>query len=84
MAPKPARFTVGKVGDRVRLTRPINNIPTVFCPAGETGTISDFDDVIIYVRMDRYFPELDAWQNRLEIVRWNEDALEIAPASGGG
>ena len=64
------------VGDRVRLNRDVDIFPLIIMREGEVGTIASINDEAIYVRMDKLYPELDEWDNALEIWReWHEDAL---------
>lgn len=59
---------------RVRVIRAIESYPEdLIIPAGTTGTVSDINPpdgiglVLRHVLLDPIFPELDAWENRLQI-----------------
>ena len=65
-------------GMRVRLVEDVENFPTVLVPAGECGMIADASDELVYVSLDRHFPELDEWENVLQVSRDDHpDALEV-------
>jgi hypothetical protein len=63
------------VGTRVELARDVDHYPNIYVKAGERGTVDyvsprtnpETADVYLMVRMDRTFPELAEWNNRLEI-----------------
>ena len=61
-----------KKGDRVRLTQDVDHYPTGYFKAGLTGTFVEYvqDDAMAYVKLDEHRPELDEWDNCLEIVDW--------------
>lgn len=64
------------VGDRVRLNRDVDIFPLIVMREDEVGTIASVNDEAIFVRMDKHYPELDEWDNALEVWReWHEDAL---------
>ena len=64
------------VGDRVRLNSDVDIFPLIIMREGEAGTIASVNDEAIFVRMDKHYPELDEWDNALEVWReWHEDAL---------
>jgi hypothetical protein len=62
-----------KVGARVRLTRDIELYPIGIFPAGLTGVVTDVQpdspDVIAQVKLDETFPELEEWDNCLQVSR---------------
>lgn len=58
-------------GDRVRLTRDVDNFPTVFVGAGETGTIVEQDSECTWMHLDKRHSALDEWGNFLEIWHWD-------------
>ena len=65
-----------KAGMRVRLVEAVENFPTILAPAGEEGTVTDTDGEFVYVRLDRHFPELDEWDNVLQVdLAFFDDAL---------
>ena len=66
-----------KVGERVELYREIDHYPLGIFPIGATGVVDEANDDAIWIKMDRRFPELDDWQNRLQV--WNTQIDGIQP-----
>ncbi len=60
-----------EIGTRVKLTKDVENWPTVYAEAGLTGTLTDIDSEGCYwVLLDKHFPDLDEWDNQLAIWDW--------------
>jgi hypothetical protein len=69
-----------KIGDEVALSEDIENGRTIYCEKGETGTVTEISDEFVFVKMDRHFPEIDEWDNQLQIwLEFYPDALELIP-----
>jgi hypothetical protein len=61
-------------GTRVRLRKDVENYPTIFAEAGLTGTLVCIDmEGAYWVKLDKHFPELDQWNNELQIWDWGDD-----------
>ena len=61
-------------GLRVKIVRNVDIYPTGVFRAGLTGTVTDVDDgceIYCMVKMDRHFPELDEWDNALQVANNN-------------
>jgi hypothetical protein len=77
-----------KVGQRVRLTRTINDYPVGIIPAGSTGRVSDLGvgkhGITRNVLFDKKFESLAEWGNRLYVTTgqtsWGPKDFE--PAGG--
>jgi hypothetical protein len=62
-----------KIGTKVRLTQSVDNYPTCLIKAGETGTLVRIDSENAYwVKLDAHHPELDEWNNELQIWDWSD------------
>lgn len=60
------------IGHRVRLVATVDNFPTCMIKAGETGTVREVDfDGSIWVTLDAAHPELDEWENAVQI--WDHE-----------
>lgn len=55
------------IGTRVSLTKQVENWPIGRWEPGETGTLIDVDPEYLTIKMDRHFPELDEWENDLQV-----------------
>jgi hypothetical protein len=66
-----------KLGQRVRLTVPVDRFLNGIVPAGETGTIVDMGDAgvrAMLISMDRHFDWLNEWKNCLQFMpEWGDD-----------
>jgi hypothetical protein len=58
------------VGSRVVLIDEVDNYPTIYLKPGPTGTVTSVDIESTWVRLDQHRPELDEWQNGLQI--WHD------------
>jgi hypothetical protein len=74
------------IGRRVRLTNGYDgNFPTILVDAGETGTVRIWDGESLWIQMDRHFPQLDPWNNQLQLFDHEDRAhplstmLELIP-----
>ena len=67
------------VGDRVELSRDVDNFPNVYARAGERSTVVNVEHDSTWVRMDRTFPELAEWNNELQIWHPRDEAVEDLP-----
>lgn len=72
---KPAVFaTPTPIGTRVVLVSDVDNFPTLFVKAGETGILDRIDGEGSYwIKLDRHFPELNEWKNQLQIWDWSDE-----------
>lgn len=59
-------------GQRVRLTRPVDNYPTGVFSEGLTGVCRVEEDCF-WVKLDEHVPELAEWDNELQIWDWGGD-----------
>jgi hypothetical protein len=84
----PWRLTL-REGTRVRFTQPVDRYPHVAVSRGETGTVTLADPEMVAVRLDRYDPGLDEWDNEVHFYPpyaaegddWDyRDCLETAAA----
>lgn len=78
-----------KIGTRVRLTLDIENYPFILAKAGLTGTLveKNNDDGFWLVKLDKYFEDLDEWDNCLQVGVNGEnpqDYLEALPRDVSG
>jgi len=65
------RTEVFAIGERVRLTKTVEVFPIGVFDPGLIGVIADITSNGIWVKLDRHFPELEAWDNELQI--WDDD-----------
>lgn len=79
-------MTVFTNGTRVRLTKPVDNFPDCLIAAGETGTFLCVDSEGAYwIELDVHHPELDAWNNELQIWDWSgQDGPDYHPSASLG
>jgi hypothetical protein len=60
-------------GSRVRLKRNVESFPSGIFPAGLTGTLVKIGtDGDYWVRLDQHFPNLEAWNNELQLWHWSD------------
>jgi len=66
---------------RVQLVKAVDNFPTGFFDIGLTGTLREIDEEGSYwVTLDKHFPELDEWQNAIQIWDWSaQDGPDCHP-----
>lgn len=65
-------------GERVVVTKPVDNYPTVVVGAGETGTLQRIDEEGTYwVKLDKPFPALEEWANEVAIWDWSKEGGQI-------
>jgi hypothetical protein len=73
-----------KSGQRVITTDYVDNFPVILCPAGETGSVDEViqegENLRIMVKMDRYFADLDEWDNCLEVYVYAGDEAPLSLA----
>ena len=69
--------TTFRAGDVVRLTSEVDNFPTIIAPTGATGVVTKTGEDDVWVRMDLHFPQLDEWDNELQLWRWERDELPL-------
>jgi hypothetical protein len=65
-------LTEMRVGQRVRLIQATGHLNTPWFPVGTTGVVtatgfSQIPEVYAHVRLDNHFPEMDEWENVLEV-----------------
>jgi hypothetical protein len=60
-----------EIGTRVKIVQDIDVYPTAYISAGETGTIALIEDNAWYVTLDVHHPELNEWNNEIEIWDWS-------------
>lgn len=53
------------VGQRVRIKLPVEKYPLGVFRYGEVGTVTYNDGVLIKVRLDHHYNELNEWNNQL-------------------
>lgn len=61
-----------QIGTKVKLVKPVENYPTCLIEAGETGTLARIDEDSYWVTLDTDHPELDEWQNQVQIFDWSD------------
>jgi len=60
--------------ERVRITKAVENYPTILIEAGALGTLVRIDeDGSYWVRLDEHHAELDEWHNELQLWDWSAD-----------
>lgn len=71
------------VGQRVRLVRDVEIFPLNIYRTGATGTVvaTSINSVVIAeVRLDEHYPELDEWDNELQVCDpTRDDAGDCTP-----
>jgi len=60
------------IGKRVRLIQAVDNYPDVFVPEGNTGILSQVHADCVWIKLDTHFPELNEWDNEVQIWDWSE------------
>ena len=70
-------------GSRVRLKREVENFPIGTFQVGLTGTLVKIGEGGDYwVKLDQHFPDLDAWDNQLQLWDWSDqDSLDEHPSN---
>ncbi|HSS43055.1 MAG TPA: hypothetical protein VLK37_10980 [Solirubrobacterales bacterium] len=63
------------VGSRGRLRRSVDRFPHFVAQAGATGTVTEATDSLIALRLDRFLPGAEEWDNE---VCWTADDIEAA------
>lgn len=56
-----------EAGTRVTIIKDVENFPTIWVKPGEAGTFVNEEDGQVFVRLDKHYPELEEWDNRLQI-----------------
>lgn len=71
------------IGTKVRVTKHIDNYPTVLVHPNQTGTLTRKDEEgCWWVKLDNHFPELDEWDNEVAIWDFSEqDGQQSHPSS---
>lgn len=62
-----------KVGTQVKVVRPIDNWPDCYIEPGETGTLTEIDKYYWWVKLDADHPELEEWDNKVQIWDWSDE-----------
>lgn len=68
------------VGTDVEFIREVDRYPHVLVQVGETGRVDIADTEMITVRLDRYVPALDEWDNCVIFTRAMDTYDEFAEA----
>lgn len=63
--PQPTQQGAVAVGQRIRLTRPVNRFPDFLAPAGLTGTVTVADGHGVWARMDQHIAGAGHWDNEI-------------------
>mgnify|MGYP000508744783 CR=1 FL=1 len=68
-------------GSRVRLVQDVDNYPTCYIKAGETGTLTRIDSEGAYwIKLDAQHPELAEWENELQIWDYSDQDHAYHPS----
>ena len=68
------------LGTRIKLIQDVDNYPDIYAPAGLTGTLVRIDSEGAYwVKLDKHFPSLDEWNNKLQIWDYSCQSPEYHP-----
>jgi hypothetical protein len=70
-------------GSRVRLKRDVQNFPSGTFASGLTGTLVKIGaNGDYWVKLDKHFPNLEAWDNELQLWDWSgEDTSDEHPST---
>ena len=61
------------IGTRIRLVQGVDNYPEVYVKEGITGTLVRIESDCYWIKLDKHFPELDEWNNELQIWDWSKE-----------
>jgi hypothetical protein len=67
------RYTLPKLGDKVRLHSDADRFSNFIIPAGATGVVTEVNADIIVIKMDEPFEGGEDWDNSLQITEVNND-----------
>lgn len=58
---------IPEVGKRVKLTTDIMKFPHFIAKKGQTGTIVEYDEELVSIKMDEYMEGAETWDNCIHL-----------------
>jgi hypothetical protein len=65
-----------EIGTRVRLRHDIDRYPHFFAAGGLTGTVTNTDGGMVFVRMDIHIPGCEEWENEIVWSNGDENVMD--------
>jgi hypothetical protein len=69
------------IGTRVAFPNGADAYPDFMFNDRLTGTVDEHDNDCTWVKIDQHKPELDEWENRIQVYYWEQDEDELPSQS---